>query len=65
MIESQKLRREKSMKATATVTSVTTLAIIAFSTLHVLFAGPTSSSITMTAYAEQTDTINLTKVINA
>jgi len=30
MIESQKLRIEKSMKATATVTSVTTVAIIAF-----------------------------------
>lgn len=65
MIESQKLRIEKSMKATATITSVTTIAIIAFSTLLVLFAGPTSSSITMTAYAEQTDTINLTKIVNA
>ena len=65
MIESQKLRIEKSMKATATITSVTTIAIIAFSTLLVLFAGPTTSSITMTAYAEQTDTINLTKVVNA
>ncbi|MDF0680782.1 MAG: hypothetical protein P0116_07450 [Candidatus Nitrosocosmicus sp.] len=66
MIESQKLRIEKSKKATATVTSVTTVAIIAFSTLLVLFSGPTSSSsITMTAYAEQTDTINLTKIVNA
>lgn len=65
MIESQKLRIEESMKATATITSVTTIAIIAFSTLLVLFAGPTSSSITMTAYAEQTDTINLTKIVNA
>ena len=65
MIESQKLRIEKSMKATATITSVTTVAIIAFSTLLALFSGPTSSSITMTAYAEQTDTINLTKVVNA
>ena len=65
MIESQKLRIEKSMKATATITSVTTIAIIAFSTLLVLFAGPTSSSITMTAYAKQTDTINLTKIVNA
>ena len=53
------------MKATATVTSVTTVAIIAFSTLLVLFSGPTGSSITMTAYAEQTDTINLTKIVNA
>jgi hypothetical protein len=65
MIESQKLRIEESMKATATITSVTAIAIIAFSTLLVLFAGPTSSSITMTAYAEQTDTINLTKIVNA
>ena len=65
VIESQKLRIEKSMKATATVTSVTTVAIIAFSTLLVLFSGPTGSSITMTAYAEQTDTINLTKIVNA
>jgi len=66
MIESQKLRIEKSMKATVTVTSVTMVAIIAFSTLLVLFTGPTSSSIiTMTAYAEETDTINLTKVVNA
>lgn len=65
MVQSQKLRIEKSMKATATITSVTTIAIIAFSTLLVLFAGPTTSSITMTAYVEQTDTINLTKVVNA
>ena len=65
MIESQKLRIEESMKATATITSVTAIAIIAFSTLLVLFAGPTSSSITMIAYAEQTDTINLTKIVNA
>ena len=49
MIESQELRIEESMKATATITSVTAIAIIAFSTLLVLFAGPTSSSITMTA----------------
>jgi hypothetical protein len=66
VIESQKLRIEKSMKATATVTSLTTVAIIiAFSTLLVLFSGHTSSSITMTAYAVQTDTINLTKIVNS
>jgi hypothetical protein len=65
MIESQKLRIEKSVNATATITSVTTIAIIAFSTLLVLFAGPTTSSIITTSYAEQTDIINLTKVINA
>ena len=66
MIKSQKLRIEKSVKSTATKVSVTTVAIIAFSTLLVLFAGPSSSTTTtMTAYAEQTDTINATKVVNA
>ena len=66
MIKSQKLRIEKSVKATATEVSLTTLAIIAFSTLLVLFSGPSSSTTTtMTAYAEQTDTINATKVVNA
>ena len=40
MIKSQKLRIEKSVKATATIVSLTTVAIIAFSTLLVLFAGP-------------------------
>ena len=62
MIKSQKLRKEKSVKATATIASVTTVVIIAFSTLLVLFAGPTS---TTTAYAEQADTINATKIVNA
>ena len=62
MIKLQKLRKEKSIKATATIPSVTTVVIIAFSTLFVLFSGPTS---TMTAYAEQTDTINGTKIVNA
>ena len=66
MIKSQKLRIEKSVKATATKVSLTTVAIIAFSTLLVLFSGPSSSTTTtMTAYAEQTDTINATKVVNA
>ena len=66
MIKSQKLRKEKSVKATATKVSLTTVAIIAFSTLLVLFSGPSSSTTTtMTAYAEQTDTINATKVVNA
>ena len=65
MIKSQKLRIEKSVKATATVASVTTVSIIAFSTLLVLFAGLTSTTTTMTAYAEQTDTINATKIVNA
>ncbi len=66
MIKSQKLRIEKSVKATATEVSLTTLAIIAFSTILVLFSGPGSSTTTtMTAYAEQTDTINATKVVNA
>ena len=67
MIKSQKLRIEKSVKATATKVLLTTVAIIAFSTLLVLFSGPSSSTTTttMTAYAEQTDTINATKVVNA
>ena len=65
MIKSQKLRIEKSVKATATVASVTTVSIIAFSTLLVLFAGLTSTTTTMTAYAEQTDTINASKIVNA
>ncbi len=66
MIKSQKLRIEKSVKATATKVSLTTVAIIAFSTLLVLFSGHSSSTTTtMTAYAEQTDTINATKVVNA
>ena len=66
MIKSQKLRKEKSVKATATKVSLTTVAIIAFSTLLVLFSGPSSSTTTtMSAYAEQTDTINATKVVNA
>ena len=62
MIKSQKLRKEKSVKSTVTIASVTTVAIIAFSTLLVLFAGPSN---TMTAYGEQTDTINATKIVNA
>jgi len=67
MIKSQKLRIEKSVRATATKVLLTTVAIIAFSTLLVLFSGPSSSTTTttMTAYAEQTDTINATKVVNA
>jgi hypothetical protein len=64
MIKSQKLRIEKSVKATATKVSLATVAIIAFSTLLVLFSGLTSTT-TMTAYAEQTDTINATKIVNA
>jgi hypothetical protein len=65
MIKSQKFRIEKSVKATATKVSLTTVAIIAFSTLLVLFSGPSSSTTTtMTAYAEQTYTINATKVVN-
>ena len=62
MIKSQELRREKSVKSTVTIASVTTVAIIVFSTLLVLFAGPSN---TMTAYGEQTDTINATKIVNA
>jgi hypothetical protein len=66
MIKSQKFGIEKSVKATATKVSLTTVAIIAFSTLLVLFSGPSSSTTTtMTAYAEQTYTINATKVVNA
>ncbi len=61
MIKSQKLRKEKSVKSTVTIASVTTVAIIAFSTLTVLFTGPSN---TMTAYGEQTDTINATKIVN-
>jgi hypothetical protein len=65
MIKSQKFGIEKSVKATATKVSLTTVAIIAFSTLLVLFSGPSSSTTTtMTAYAEQTYTINATKVVN-
>ena len=68
MIRSQKLRIEKSVKSTITITtvSVTTIAIIiAFSILIVLFDGLSSTTTTMTAYAEQTDTINATKIVNA
>ena len=43
MIKSQKLRKEKSVKSTVTIASVTTVAIIAFSTLLVLFAGPSNT----------------------
>ncbi len=62
MIKLQKLIKEKTVKSTAPVAPVSTVVIIAFSTLLVLFAGSTS---TMTAYAEQTDTINATKIVNA
>ena len=66
MIKLQTLTKEKSMRSTApTIASVTAVVIIAFSTLLVLFSGPSSSTTTMTAYAEQTDTINATKVVNA
>ena len=42
MIKLQKLRKEKTVKTTAaTIASITTVVIIAFSTLLVLFAGPT------------------------
>src|SRR4029079_6473718 len=65
MIKSQKLKIEKSVKNTITVMSVTTVAFIVFSTLFVLFFEPnTTTTTTMTAYAEQTDTINAAKVVN-
>jgi len=64
MKKSQKLRIEKSVKDTITVISVTTVAFIVFSTLLVLFFGP-STATTMRAYVEQTDTINAVKVVNA
>jgi hypothetical protein len=63
MIKSQK--KEKSLTSTAvniTIVSVTTVAIIVVSTLLVLFVEPT---IIVPAYAEQTDTINATKIVNA
>ncbi|MDN5847539.1 MAG: SRPBCC family protein [Candidatus Nitrosocosmicus sp.] len=62
MTKLQKLIIERSVKPNTTLASVTTVAIIAFSTLLVLFAGSTS---TISAYAEQTDTINASKLINA
>ncbi|HYF99811.1 MAG TPA: hypothetical protein VD815_06950 [Candidatus Saccharimonadales bacterium] len=65
MIKSQNLKKEKSLTSTAasiTIVSVTTVAIIVFSTLLVLFVEPT---IIVPAYAEQTDTINATKIVNA
>lgn len=62
MTKSQKLRKEKSEKSSSTITPVTTIIIIAFSILFVFFAEFTS---TMTAYAEQTDTINTSKLLNA
>jgi carbon monoxide dehydrogenase subunit G len=65
MIKLEKIKNKKPMKSTTTFTaiaSVTTVVIIAFSTLLVLFVGPTSS---MIAYAEQTDTIKATKIVNA
>jgi hypothetical protein len=62
MIESQKLGIEKSVKLTTTVISVTTITIIVFSTLLVFFAG--LSTTTLTAYAEQKEMINATKVVN-
>ena len=72
MIKLQKLIKEKFVKSTATtatttttttIAAVTTVVIIAFSTLLGLFAGP-ASTITP-AYAEQADTINATKIVNA
>lgn len=66
MIKLKILRKEKSVKSTsavATIISITTWVIIAFSTLLVLFAVPAST--TIPAYAEQTDTINATEIINA
>lgn len=66
MQKSQKLRIKKSVKDTITVMSVTTVAFIVFSTLFVLFFEPNTTTTTnMTAYAEQTDTINAAKVVNA
>ena len=66
MIKSRKLRIEKSVKDTITVISVTTVAFIVFSTLLVLFFGPnTTTTTTMTVYAEQTDTIKAAKAVNA
>lgn len=65
MIKSQNKKKEKSLTSTATnitIVSVTTVAIIVFSTLLVLFGEPI---ITVPAYAEQTDTINATKIVNA
>ena len=65
MIKSQNKKKEKSLTSTATnitIVSVTTVAIIVFSTLLVLFGEPI---ITVPAYAEQTDTINTTKIANA
>jgi hypothetical protein len=62
MIKSRKLGIGKSVKPTTTMISVTTITIIAFSTLLVLFAG--LSTTTLTAYAEQTEMINATKVVN-
>ena len=65
MIKSQNLKKIKSLTSTAvniTIVLVTTVAIIVFSTLLVLFVEPT---IIVPAYAEQTDTINGTKIVNA
>lgn len=62
MIKPQKLRIANSMKSIPTTAPVTAVVIIAFSTLLVVFAGPTS---TITAYAEQTYIINATKIVNA
>lgn len=61
MVKSQKSRNEKSTKSNATILSITTIMAVAFSMLIVLYAG----SSTITAYAEQTDTINATKIVNA
>ncbi len=62
MTKSQKLRNINPAKATVTLAPGIIVVIVAFSTLLVLFTGPSS---TMIAYAEQTDTINATKIVNA
>jgi hypothetical protein len=63
MIKLRNLGKEKSVKSNAITTiSVTTVIVIAISGLLIIFAGPIN---TIWAYAEQTDTINASKIIKA
>ena len=63
MIKLQNLGKEKSVKSSAiTIVLVTTLIVISISALHIMFDGAIN---TISAYAEQTDTINASKIINA
>jgi len=66
MSKLQEIKKEKTIKSTTTASTtkllVTTTIITVFSISLVLFAGPAVFS---TVYAEPTDTINASKIVNA